>query len=114
MGNVSAAEWGSHFLQRCHPYGAKNLLLKKTPKIRGIRVICVICDSDNECKTRTHSAQVNRLFENHHLAQKGYIVCFELIEIDTTRNTFTDFVSAIPVRRTTPTRVVAFTLVSKV
>ena len=42
------AGWGSHFLHRCRPYGAKNHLLKKTLKIRVIRVICVIRDSDNE------------------------------------------------------------------
>ena len=36
---------GAVFLHRCRPYGAKNLLLKKMPKIRGIRVIR---DSDNQ------------------------------------------------------------------
>ena len=40
---------GSHFLQRCRPYGeTKKHLLKKMLKIRGIRVIRVIRDSDNE------------------------------------------------------------------
>ena len=42
------------------------------------------------------------------------MIRLQLIEIDATGDAFTDSVSAVPIRRTTPTRVVAFTLMSEI
>ena len=54
------------------------------------------------------------LFQNQHLAQERPIVCLELIEIDTTRNGFTEIVSAIPIRRSAPIGVIAFALMTQI
>ena len=53
------------------------------------------------------------LLQNQHLAQERPIVCPQLIEIDTTRNAFTEIVATIPIRRMATACVVAFRLMSE-
>ena len=46
---------------------------------------------------------VGNLLAYQHLLGGGEIACGERVEIDTTRDGFTYFVSAIPMRRAAPT-----------
>ena len=51
-------------------------------------------------------ADSHLLFQNNHFPHRRNLVRLQLVEIDTTRNTFTERIPTIPIRRTTPARVV--------
>ena len=53
------------------------------------------------------------LLQNHHLPQRRHFVRLQLVEIDTTRNAFAECIPTIPIRRTTPRRVVTRDLMSE-
>ena len=54
------------------------------------------------------------LLQDKHLAQERKVIGFELVEIDTARNAFTDSVPTIPIGSAASTRVVAFSLITEI
>ena len=89
------------------------MLLKETFSVQMERHNCQ-CNPTPTRIARDSTTRLNHkvctptiaLFQDDHFPHWRNLVCFQLVEIDTTRNAFTQRIATIPIRRTTPARVV--------